>query len=154
MAAEPNQEHAHWSSGLKKLLRKRWFYSVLAFTAVLLYLGCVFLWRWDQTRQLERRAAERKRAEDQRAVEMLGGNRLEILSFYATPGVVRRGEEVQLCYGVANAKTVRLEPQTSAVWPSYGRCVYVTPQTDTTYTLTIEDAEGHTKTATVWVQVR
>ncbi len=31
---------------------------------------------------------------------------------------------------------------------------YVTPQTDTTYTLTIEDAEGHTKTATVWVQVR
>lgn len=147
MAAESNQ-------GWRKLLRKRWFYSVLAFAAVLLYLGCVFLWRWDQTRQLERRAAERKRAEDQRAVEMLGGNRLEILSFYATPGVVRRGEELQLCYGVANAKTVRLEPQTSAVWPSYGRCVYVTPKTDTTYTLTIEDAEGHTKTAAVWVQVR
>jgi len=85
---------------------------------------------------------------------MLGGNQFAILNFYASPGEIRRGETAQLCYGVSNAKTVRIEPQTSAVWPSYSRCVDVAPKKDTTYTLTAEDAAGHIKTATVTVKVR
>ena len=40
------------------------------------------------------------------------------------------------------------------MWPSYARCVDVTPKKDTTYTLTIADAAGNTKSATVAVKVR
>ena len=151
MFADSNQEAP---SGARKL----WRNFSLVFMAVLLYVGWVFFSRWQENREFEQRATAqsdaRKSAEDKRVVEMLGGNRFEIQNFYASPGVIRRGETAQLCYGVANAKTVRLEPQTSPVWPSYSRCVDVTPKKDTTYTLTIEDAAGNIKTQTLVVNVR
>ncbi len=129
---------------------------LLVLGVALVYLGWVFFSRWQDNREIEERAAARqraKRADDQRTVEMLGGNRFDILAFYASPGVIRRGDTAQLCYGVSNAKSVRLEPQSDPVWPSYSRCVTVSPRKTTTYTLTAEDSEGHTKTATVLVQV-
>lgn len=136
---------------LRTILRYTWFIHV----AVLLVIGWIFFSRWDENRQIEQRAREKKLEEDRRAVEFLGGNRFEILQFYATPGVVRRGETSQLCYGVSNAKTVKLEPRASSgVWPSLNRCVEVAPAKDTTYTLTIEDGKGNTKTGTVEVKVR
>ena len=129
-------------------------YSWIVLGVAALFVGWVFFSRWQVNRRIEQRALDRKRAEDQRAVEMLGGNRFEILHFYASPGIIRRGETAQLCYGVSNAKTVRLEPQPHAVWPSFSRCVDVAPNKDTSYTLTAEDAGGHSKTATLMVQVR
>jgi hypothetical protein len=74
--------------------------------------------------------------------------------FYANPGAIRRGESAQLCYGVANAKAVKLEPQSNPVWPSLSRCVEVAPAKTTIYTLTIEDAAGNTKSQTLEVKVR
>ena len=85
---------------------------------------------------------------------MMGGKDLAIQTFYATPGEIHRGQTVQLCYGVANAKTVTLEPQSNPVWPSYSRCVDVTPTKTTIYTLTINDVVGHTKSQTLEVKVR
>ena len=123
--------------------------------AVLIIIVGLFLSRWQDSRDFERRALEKKRADDRRTVESLGGDRFEILQFYASPGLIPRGETAQLCYGVSNAKAVRLEPRpTSGVWPSLMRCVEVAPTRDTTYTLTAEDGKGNTKTATVTVQVR
>jgi hypothetical protein len=119
-----------------------------------LYVGWIFLTRWQENREFVRRAAEAKRVEAQRAAEALGGNRFEILNFYASPPAIHRGEAVQLCYGVSNAKSVRLEPPSGAVWPSYARCVAVKPTKTTAYTLTAEDSAGNSKTATVTVQVR
>ncbi len=129
-------------------------YTSLALLVALVYVGWTFFSRWQENRELEQKAVEKKREEDRRTVEAMGGNRLEILSFYASPGVIRRGETSQLCYGVANAKTVRLEPHSGAVWPSYARCVDVAPTKTTTYTLAAEDAAGNTKTATLTLQVR
>jgi len=68
--------------------------------------------------------------------------------------VIRRAETVQICYGVANAKTVTLKPQPNAVWPSYSRCVDVKPQKTTTYTLTIGGCLRHAKKQTLEVKVR
>jgi len=48
------------------------------------------------------------------AIEQLGGNHLAIQMLYATPRI-HRGETAQICYGVANAKTVTLEPQSGKV---------------------------------------
>jgi hypothetical protein len=88
------------------------------------------------------------------AVEQLGGKEFAILSFYASPKVIARGESAQLCYGVANAKSIKLEPQSQPVWPSVARCVDVSPTKSTTYTLTIEDAAGKTQSQDVEIKVR
>ncbi|MCL4522817.1 MAG: hypothetical protein M1453_09510 [Acidobacteria bacterium] len=134
----------------RRILRYTWFIHV----AVLLAIAWIFYSRWDADRQIRERAAEKKREDDRRTVEMLGGDRFEILQFYASPGIVRRGERAQVCYGVSNAKAVRIEPRAEGgVWPSLARCVDVAPTKDTKYTLTIEDGKGNTKTATVEVKV-
>jgi len=113
--------------------------------------------RWQENLAIERRWREektRKQLEDDRvALEQFGGKELAIQSFYASPGAIHKGESAQLCYGVANAKTVKLEPQPNAVWPSYARCVTVSPAKNTTYTLTISDASGNTKTQSLRVTV-
>jgi len=134
----------------RRVLRYTWFIHV----AVLLAIAWIFFARWDADRQIRERAAEKKREDDRRTVELLGGNRFEILQFYATPGAIRRGETAQVCYGVSNAKAARIEPRpASGVWPSLSRCVEVAPTKDTTYTLTIDDGKGSTKTAMVEVKV-
>lgn len=122
--------------------------------AAALFDGWVFDSRRQENREIERRAAAQKLAEDQRAFELMGGNRFEILGFYASPGFIRRGETVQLCYGVSNTKSIRIEPLTQDVRPALTRCLVIQPTKTTTYTLTAEDAAGHSKTATLTVQVR
>jgi len=118
------------------------------------YVGWVFWSRAHEDKVLEQRAADQRREQDAQAVESMGGNRFEILAFYANPAIVSRGDNADLCYSVSNAKSVTLEPQPHPVWPSYERCVSVTPRKTTTYTLTATDAAGHTKSATVTVDVQ
>jgi hypothetical protein len=133
-------------------------YSSIALAIVVLVVGWILVSRWMENRGIERRAREertlKQQEQDRITVEQLGGKELAIQNFYATPGLVRRGETVQICYGVANAKTVRLEPQSNPVWPSYSRCVDVKPTKTTTYTLTIADISGNTKTQSLEVKVR
>ena len=130
--------------------------SVLAIAA-LMVLWILFS-RWWQNRSIEYRtkeaATEKQRASDRATIEQMGGKELAIQTFYATPGEIRGGQSVQLCYGVANAKSVKLEPQSNPVWPSYSRCVNDSPAKTTTYTLTIADAAGNSKSQTLTVQVR
>jgi hypothetical protein len=124
---------------------------------ILLFTVWTLFSRWQENRAIERRAREeksRQQSENDRIVlDRLGGKELAIQNFYASPGAIRKGESVQLCYGVANAKTVTLEPQPNAVWPSYARCVSVSPAKSTTYTLTISDASGNTRTQSLQVTV-
>ncbi|MGD0956747.1 MAG: hypothetical protein ABR953_07930 [Candidatus Acidiferrales bacterium] len=135
-------------------LRSYVLVSIAALVLALGYVGWAFWSRSHETRVIEERAAAQRRAEDQRAFEGMGGNRFDILSFYATPGTISRGDSTDLCYSVSNAKSVTLVPQSNAVWPSFERCVSVSPRKTTTYTLTATDAAGHTKSATVAVEVR
>ncbi len=137
-------------SRLRIVLRFTWILVAVA----ALYAGWVIYSRHQENLELEQRALEKKRAADRFTVEQMGGARFAILNFYASSADIRRGESVQLCYGVSNAKTVRLEPQPHPVWPSVARCVEVAPVRDTTYTLTIEDRQGHTQSATLTVKVR
>jgi hypothetical protein len=133
-------------------------YSLVVVAMVALYAGWTFYSRWQQNRAIERRIdqerAEKRRAEAQHIVQQLGGDGFAILNFYADPPALPRGETADLCYGVSNAKAVRLEPPAGPVWPSEAHCLQVSPKKTTTYTLTAVDAAGHTKTATVTVQVR
>ena len=142
----------------KSTFKRPILYSSFALMAVLLYVIWIFFARWQENRQIQRRANEERTAkqlaDDRQTVEQMGGKELGIQSFYASAGVVKRGESLQLCYGVANAKTVKLEPQDNPVWPSYNRCVEVSPKKDTRYTLTIQDAAGHTQTQSLDIKVK
>jgi hypothetical protein len=147
MTSDPNPKPF---SGFRNPL----LYTSIILVAALAYAGWVLSSRRREAREMEKRAKENERAEAARTFEMLGGDRFEILNFYAVPGVIHHSESAQLCYGVSNAKTVRLEPQTSAVWPSQARCVDVSPKKDTTYTLTAEDGHGNARTSSLTVTVR
>ena len=141
----------------KSLFKNPFLYSSLAVGVVLLYVGWIFFSRSQENRAIEQKT-EKERAQkqlenDRAAVELLGGKELAIQMFYSSPGVIHRGETTRLCYGVANAKTVKLEPQSNPVWPSFSRCVEVALAKTTTYILTIEDASGNTKSQTLEVKV-
>jgi hypothetical protein len=142
----------------KSPFKNPFLYSWAALAIVALSVIWVLTARWQENHSIENRAKEKKSHEqqeqDRAALEQFGGKELAIQNFYATPGAIHRGETVQLCYGVANAKTVKLEPQSNPVWPSYSRCVDITPTQSTTYTLTIADAAGNTRTQSLDVEVR
>jgi hypothetical protein len=142
----------------KSLLKNPLLYSSTVLVVALLGIVFVMISRWQDSRNGERRAAreraEKQHEQDRVAVEQLGGKEFAILSFYASPKAIRRGESAQLCYGVANAKTVKLEPQSEPVWPSTAHCVDVSPDKSTTYTLTIGDAAGKTQSQEIKVIVR
>jgi hypothetical protein len=141
----------------KSPLRNPLLYSSTLVLVALVGVLFVMLSRWHEASAIEREAArqraEKQREQDRIAVEQLGGKEFAILDFYANPQSIRRGESAELCYGVSNAKSVKLEPQAPTVWPSQAHCVSVNPKKTTTYTLTIEDAAGTTKSETVDVQV-
>ena len=142
----------------KSLFKNPSLYTRSVLVIAVLVVGGIFFSRWWQNRSIEYRAREaraaKQREEDRATLEQMGGKDLAIQSFYATPGQIHRGQSVQLCYGVANAKTVTLEPQSNPVWPSYSRCFDVTPTKTTTYTLTAADAAGHTLSQSLTVTVR
>ena len=142
----------------KSIFKKPTFFSktVLAIAALIVFW--IFFSRWWQNRSIEYRekaaAGAKQRADDRATLEQMGGKELAIQTFYASPAEIRRGQPVQLCYGVANAKTVKLEPQSNPVWPSYSRCVNDSPAKTTTYTLTVADDAGNAKSQSLTVQVR
>ena len=146
------------NSPSKSIFKKSSFYSKVVLTIAALIVVWIFFSRWWQNRSIEYReeetAAAKQHADDQATLDQMGGKALAIQTFYASPGEIRRGQSIQLCYGVANAKTVKLEPVSNPVWPSYSRCVNDTPAKTTTYTLTIADAAGNTKSQSLTVQVR
>jgi hypothetical protein len=152
LPTNPASHESHKSPWKNPFLYTR---AVLAFVAI--YIGFILLTRYESNRDFERRNAAQKadqqREDDRRAVEQLGGSELAIRSLYVSPGLIHRGEKAQLCYDVANAKTVTLDPPESEVWPSHSRCVDLTSKKTTTYTLTITDASGHTATQSVELQV-
>lgn len=142
----------------KSILKNPLIYSSAVLVIASLAVVYVMVSRWQDRRNIDRQAAqeqaEKQHEQDRLAVEQLGGKDLAILSFYASPRVIHRGESAQLCYGVANAKTVKLEPQSQPVWPSVARCVDVTPNKSTTYKLSIEGAAGKTQSQDVDITVR
>jgi hypothetical protein len=67
---------------------------------------------------------------------------VKILEFYASPGIVRKGDPVTLCYGVDQATAVRLEPPVEAIVPAANRCIQFSPVATRTYTLIATGAGG------------
>lgn len=141
----------------KSLFKNPFVYTSLAILVVAIYVVWVLLSRQIANRNYEERIrtqqAEKQRQSDQAAIEQLGGSELAIQMLYATPQI-RRGETAQVCFGVANAKSVTLEPQDNPVWPSHNLCVDVKPKKTMTYTLTATGSDGKSASQQVTVAVR
>jgi hypothetical protein len=132
-------------------------YSSLLILIVAVYVGWSVLSRYLENRAYEHRAeeaqAKKQREADQAAIEQLGGSELAIEMLYATPRIAG-GETAQICFGVANAKSVTLQPQSNPVWPSHSLCVDVKPVKTTTYKLTAIGADGKSVSQEVKIEVR
>jgi hypothetical protein len=119
-----------------------------------LYAAWIFYSRWSDAVQARKAEQIREIERERQEVALNGGTQLKIMMLYATAGTVSRGQSVQICYGVANARNVSFDPPISNVWPSMNRCVNVSPGKSTTYTLSADDGLGHSEQAKVSVQVR
>jgi hypothetical protein len=119
-----------------------------------LYAGWIFYSRWNDAAEARLAAAAHEAERARKDVELNGGSQLKITMLYASPGAVRKGQPVQICYGVVNAKNVAFDPPIDGVWPSMNRCVDVSPQKSATYTLSADDGAGHADKAQVTVQVK
>jgi len=83
-----------------------------------------------------------------------GGTAVKILQFYARDGVVTEGQGTVICYGVLNAKSLRIDPPVEGVYPALNRCIAVDPERDTKYTLTAEGNDGQTASAQLALAVK
>lgn len=131
--------------------------SAVILAAAIVYLLWIFWARAQQNRAFEQRVAAQaaqQRARDRQTFEGMGGDSFAILDFFATPSEIKRGDEAELCYSVSNAKAVAIAPPVGDVWLAFDHCVSVTPRRTTTYTITITDAAGHTKSTTTKLEVR
>jgi len=121
---------------------RRFLWVVVAATA--LYAGWTFLGRYVSDRRWD---ASRHAAQPERAAEFertYGATAVKILMFYAREASLTEGTPSVICYGVVNAKSVRIEPPVEGVSVSPNRCVEVAPERDTRYTLTAGGSDGHT----------
>jgi hypothetical protein len=119
-----------------------------------LYAGWIFYSRWSAAREARQAAAAHEIERARKDVELNGGTQLKITMLFASPANIRKGQSVQICYGVANAKNVAFDPPIHDVWPSMNRCVDVSPPRSTTYTLTADDGAGHTEKAQLSLEVK
>jgi hypothetical protein len=128
---------------------------IILVAAFVLY---IMLERYLSKRAFEDRIAREQAAKrlevDRLAIKQLGGSELAIRSLYLSPPTVHPGQTAQLCYDVANAKTVTLEPPIAEVWPSHSRCIDLKLKQSTTFTITIADAAGKTISQSVDLKVQ
>ena len=134
-------------------LRRALPYLTVALVIAIVYDGWVFFSRWSGAREAQKAEALRQAKDARRNLELLGGDRLKILDFYATPGAIVRGQHATICYGVNAAERVRIDPPVEELHPAVSHCLDVAPSEDTDYKLTAEDKAGHSATASLSIHV-
>jgi hypothetical protein len=137
-----------------EIIRKMLPYTTAAACLALIYIAWVFYSRSRENREIQQQAEEKSLEQDRKTYEMYGSGQLKLMLFYAVPPVIARGGSTQLCYSVANATTVKIEPGVAPIKPSLSRCEPVTPVRSTTYTLSAADDKGHTANQSIQVTVR
>jgi hypothetical protein len=135
------------------VLRRVLPYLSVAVVLAIAYDGWIFFSRWSGAREAQKAEQLKQAQEARRTLELLGGEQLKILDFYATPGAIRRGGHSTICYGVNDAERVRIEPPVEQLHPAISHCIEVSPLRDTDYKLTAEDHAGHAVTQRLTIKV-
>jgi hypothetical protein len=79
---------------------------------------------------------------------------VRILQFYASVGTLTPGDKAQLCYGVENARSIRIVPTLPGVYPAYIHCLEIVPEHTTHYTLQAEGYDGTVATRSFTLPVQ
>jgi hypothetical protein len=124
----------------------------VALAVAIAQLAWTWLQRHDSDLRLRRMLAGRVAQKESAKPDAGPGVRIE--QFYARSGEITDAENTLICYGVRNARSVRLEPPVEKLAPSLTRCFFVEPKEDTRYTLTAEGDDGATATESFEVKVR
>ena len=66
----------------------------------------------------------------------------KIITFYGADSEVVKGQPITLCYGVEDAKSVRLDPPDEKLGISRNRCFAVSPKQNTSYALIAKGEDG------------
>jgi hypothetical protein len=149
-APEPRQQPKSAASFLQKLVPV----TTVGIIIAALYVAWVFYSRHQSNVEAERAAAAREQEQRQRTVDTVFGHGEIVFSgLSADKGVLKRGEHTNLCYGVENAKTVKLDPPVAQLRPIYHECIEIAPAKTTTYTVTADDGKGHTKSQSLTIRV-
>lgn len=130
-------------------------YTTVALIIVALYVAWTFYSRHESNIRAQQAIEDQKAEKNKQVVDQIyGSGEIQFTTFGADAGVLRRGESTELCYGVVNAKTVKLDPPVEQAKPSYHHCLEISPKTTTTYTITAQDAKGNSKSESITVQVK
>ena len=137
------------------MFRKLLPYTTVALVIAVLYVGWVFLSRHEANQRAEA-AIQAERAEKAKAeaTAIFGGRELSFNTFEIDKSVLKRGETAQLCYGVVNARSVKIDPPIEQLKPSYRHCIEIAPRVTTTYTITAIGNTGTTKTLSITLPVK
>lgn len=102
------------------------------------------------------RAAEEQKAEAQKRVndQIFGSGEVKFTTFEAADAAVRPGQTTELCYGVVNATTVKIDPPIEQLKPTSRHCMEISPKKTTTYTITAADAKGNSRTLSLTIRVK
>ena len=79
---------------------------------------------------------------------------MKFTTLEAADATVRHGQTTELCYGVVNATSVKIEPPIEQIKPSSHHCMEIAPTKTTTYTVTASDAKGNNKSLSLTITVK
>ncbi|MCC6264887.1 MAG: hypothetical protein IT169_15020 [Bryobacterales bacterium] len=82
------------------------------------------------------------------------GAAVKILSFYPGQPAFAPGDQAQVCYGVENALSVRLEPPVAEIRPLTTKCVWFKPTGSMKLTLVASGADGKEARGTIDITVK
>jgi hypothetical protein len=133
---------------MKKVLR----YSAAGFLIALAYVGWIWFTRRSASQEFDRRLEERDAAKYKQLAP--ADTTLRITQFYASKQDATRGESVLVCFGVENARSVRIEPPIEQLLPLPSKCFPFAPQRTTKLTLVAEGDKGGEATALLWIKVK
>ncbi|HVX65549.1 MAG TPA: hypothetical protein VHA11_03055 [Bryobacteraceae bacterium] len=135
-------------------MRRFLLYGGLAFLLGALYVAGVFVYRRIQDSEYFRRQGVVAAPAPVPSVIANQGGEVRILQFYAVAGAISKGAGTNICYGVQNAREVRLTPPVEEVEPALTRCFAIAPERTTTYKLTAVGKDGREVAAEFTVKVR
>ncbi|HEY2019041.1 MAG TPA: hypothetical protein VGH38_36295 [Bryobacteraceae bacterium] len=79
---------------------------------------------------------------------------VRITQFYASVGSLTKGQKALLCYGVENAKSVKISPTLQGVYPALSRCMEILPEHTTHYMIMAEGFDGQVATRSFTLAVQ
>ena len=136
------------------VLRRILPFTTIGVVIAALYVAWTFYSRHESDRRAQAALDAKQEEQRQRTVrEVFGSGEIKFSSFAAGSGLLKRGEHTELCYGVVNAKAVKLDPPVEPIQPLYHHCLTIAPVKTTTYTITADDGAGHSKSLSLTVRV-